>query len=87
MCFMFFFQKKCPVTKFCSNRWLAVDRAPESGATTLEVELPSGYRIIQSDANQVLVHKDFSFLRDVFVTDKKIVWTFDKVEYFLFFLF
>ena len=64
---------------FISNRWLAMNEAPMSGATTLEVELPSGYRIIQSDANQVLLHKNYSFLRDVFVTDEKIVWTFDKV--------
>uniref|UniRef100_A0A0P5Q059 Macroglobulin complement-related protein n=1 Tax=Daphnia magna TaxID=35525 RepID=A0A0P5Q059_9CRUS len=73
------FRNKSHITVDACVKWLAVDRAPESGATTLEVELPSGYRIIQSDANQVLVHKDFSFLRDVFVTDKKIVWTFDKV--------
>ncbi len=56
-----------------------MDEAPVSGATTLEVELPSGYRIVQSDADQVLIHKNYTFLRDVFVSDEKIVWTFDKV--------
>ena len=56
-----------------------MNETPMSGSTTLEVELPSGYRIVQSDANQVLLNKNYSFLRDVFVTDEKIVWTFDKV--------
>jgi hypothetical protein len=56
-----------------------MDEAPVSGSTTLEVELPSGYRIVQSDADQVLIHKNYTFLRDVFDSEEKIVWTFDKV--------
>lgn len=56
-----------------------MDEAPTSGAVTLEIELPSGYRIVQSDANEVLINKEFHFLRDVLVANEKVVWMFDKV--------
>ena len=58
---------------------MALDEAPTSGAVTLEVELPSGYMIVQSDANKVLFRKEYNFLSDVLVANEKVVWMFDKV--------
>ena len=59
---------------------MALDEAPTSGAVTLEVELPSGYTIVQSDATELLVREEFKFLSDVLVANEKVVWMFDKVN-------
>lgn len=59
-------------------RWLAVDQSPTSGAVTVEVEMPSGYGFVQSDAN--MQASKFAFLRDVLVASNKVVWLFDKVR-------
>ena len=59
---------------------MALDEAPTSGAVTLEVELPSGYTIVQSDATKLLVREEFKFLSDVLVANEKVVWMFDKVN-------
>lgn len=74
---------KASIVEVCKrrnfNRWLAVDEAPSSGAATLEVELPSGYALVQSDANQLVENNEFAFVRDVLVGPHKVVWLFDKV--------
>ena len=59
---------------------MALDEAPTSGAVTLEVELPSGYTIVQSDATELLVREEFKLLSDVLVANEKVVWMFDKVN-------
>ena len=59
---------------------MALDEAPTSGAVTLEVERPSGYTIVQSDATELLVREEFKFLSDVLVANEKVVWMFDKVN-------
>ena len=63
------------------KRWLATDESPTSGAVTLEIEMPSGYWVVQSDAEKVLTVPDFHFLRDVITGSDKIVWTMDKVQF------
>ena len=63
--------------KLSFDRWLAVDESPTSGATTIEVEMPSGYGFVQSDANEQALK--FVFLRDVLVASNKVIWLFDKV--------
>jgi hypothetical protein len=60
-------------------RWLATDEAKTSGPTTLEVETPSGYGFVQSDANELVIKNNYTFIRDVFIGRSKIIWVFDRV--------
>ena len=60
-------------------RWLATDEAETSGPTTLEVETPSGYGFVQSDANELVIKNNYTFIRDVFIGRSKIIWVFDRV--------
>ncbi len=48
-----------------------------SGAVTIEVEMPSGYAYVQSDANQRAT--GYGFIRDVLVVPNKVVWMLEKV--------
>jgi len=58
-------------------KWLAIDESPTSGTATLEYELPSGYGLIQSEADQVA--KNISIVSDVLAAADRLVWTFDRV--------
>ena len=50
-----------------------------SGPATLEVEMPSGYVLVQSDANELVIKNNYTFIRDVFIGRSKIIWMFDRV--------
>ncbi len=63
------------VLKFC--RWLAEEETPMSGDVTIEVESPSGYGLVQSDAD--VEASKFSFLKDVLVANNKVIWMLEKV--------
>jgi CD109 antigen len=67
---------------FTTFRWLATDEAKTSGPTTLEVETPSGYGFVQSDANELVIKNNYTFIRDVFIGRSKIIWVFDRVNSF-----
>jgi hypothetical protein len=58
---------------------MATDEMRTSGPATLEVEMPSGYEFIQSDANEVVIRNNYTFIRDVFIGRGKIIWMFDRV--------
>ncbi|XP_059351436.1 CD109 antigen-like [Daphnia carinata] len=73
------FRNKSHVTTEACVRWMAVDETTTSGPATLEVEIPSGYMFLQSDANELVVSNNYTFISDVFVGHDKIVWIFDKV--------
>jgi hypothetical protein len=53
-----------------------------SGPATLEVEMPSGYEFVQSDANELVIQNNYTFIRDVFIGHGKIIWMFDRVTTF-----
>lgn len=51
-----------------------------SGPATLEIEVPSGYAFLQSDANELVVRNNYTFISDVFIGRNKIIWMFDQVK-------
>ncbi len=55
-----------------------------SGAVTIEVEMPSGYGYVQSDANQRAA--DYGFIRDVLVAPDKVLWMLEKVIFYEYFM-
>ena len=59
------------------NRWLATNISIRSNHAILEVEKPSGYGMVQSDADKVVVRNDF--LLDVKAADDRVIWMFDEV--------
>ncbi len=73
------FRNKSHVTIETCVRWLATDEAKTSGPVTIEVEMPSGYGLVQSDINEVVVKNDYTFVRDVLVGRNKVIWLFDEV--------
>ena len=60
-----------------SCRWLQSDGSRLSGATVLEVDLPSGYGIVESDAYEVI--RQTPVIHDVRPTPLTVSWFFEKV--------
>uniref|UniRef100_A0A0P4XT60 Macroglobulin complement-related protein n=1 Tax=Daphnia magna TaxID=35525 RepID=A0A0P4XT60_9CRUS len=73
------FRNKSHVTTEACVRWLAIDETLTSGPATLEIEVPSGYAFLQSDANELVVRNNYTFISDVFIGRNKIIWMFDQV--------
>uniref|UniRef100_A0A0P5QY90 Macroglobulin complement-related protein n=1 Tax=Daphnia magna TaxID=35525 RepID=A0A0P5QY90_9CRUS len=73
------FRNKSHVTTEACVRWLAIDETLTSGPATLEIEVPSGYAFLQSDANELVVRNNYTFISDVFIGSTKIIWMFDQV--------
>ncbi|XP_037085494.1 complement C3-like [Pollicipes pollicipes] len=63
-------------------RWVNTDESPVSGATILEVEFPSGYRLDQQVANanvRAFKRRPMNTLMNGKTAPDKIFWFFDKV--------
>jgi CD109 antigen len=73
------FRNKSHINVTACAKWLALDESPHSATAVLEIDMPSGYNIIISDADQVIKKSEFNFLRDVVVTKDKVIWVIDKV--------
>ncbi|XP_046648840.1 CD109 antigen-like [Daphnia pulicaria] len=73
------FRNKSHITVDACVKWMATDEMRTSGPATLEVEMPSGYEFIQSDANELVIRNNYTFIRDVFIGRGKIIWMFDRV--------
>ena len=77
------FRNKSHINVTACAQWLALDESPHSATAILEIDIPSGYNIILSDADQVIKRSEFHFLRDVLVTKDKVIWVIDKVKHIL----
>lgn len=72
-----YFRNKSHITVKACVRWLATNISIRSNHAILEVEKPSGYGMVQSDADKVVVKNDF--LLDVKAADDRVIWMFDEV--------
>jgi len=75
-----YFRNKSHVNVKACFKWLAINESRHSSIAVLEVEAPSGYGLVQSDADAIVNKEEHSFLLDVTVGDnQKVVWIIDQI--------
>ncbi|KDR15355.1 CD109 antigen [Zootermopsis nevadensis] len=72
------FRNKSYITIQSCFRWLLED-PPMSGLSVLEVELPTGYNILESEAERLVQSRLHPKLRDAKTKEGKIFWFFEQI--------
>jgi len=71
------------VVKSCFS-WLCTDESPVSGMTMLEVDIPSGYIMLQPDANKIVRSKVIPTLKDADMEKEgKTLWYFEHIPSYM----
>ncbi|BES89109.1 Complement component [Nesidiocoris tenuis] len=71
-------RNKSLVTIEVCTRWIR-DHPRASGSAVLEVDIPTGYRLVESEADQLIQNGVHPTLRAVKTFEQKTVWFFDKI--------
>ena len=53
-----------------------------SGAVVLEIQIPTGYFLLETQASEIIRREIHPTLRDVHTTEGKTIWFFDFVSKF-----
>ncbi|OXA61880.1 Complement C3 [Folsomia candida] len=72
-------RNKSDLTVEACFRWILLEESEVSGGAVLEVEIPSGYGMIQSDAARLVSSGIHPFLKDAWTVPGKTSWYFERV--------
>ncbi|GLH03267.1 Uncharacterized protein GBIM_09200 [Gryllus bimaculatus] len=72
------FRNKSSITIESCMRWILND-PPVSGAAVLELEIPTGYHLLESEAIQIAASRTHPTLRDGRTLEGKTAWYFDYI--------
>ncbi|KAF6214650.1 hypothetical protein GE061_009393 [Apolygus lucorum] len=71
-------RNKSAITIEACTKWLN-DWPPSSGSAVLEVDVPTGYFLVESEAEQIIRKNAHPSLRDAKTLHHKTVWLFDHI--------
>ena len=70
--------------RFLLIRWILQEESEVSGLAVLEIQIPSGYGLVQSDAINLVSSGVHPTLRDSLMESGKTSWYFDFVSFIVF---
>uniref|UniRef100_A0A146M1Z5 CD109 antigen n=1 Tax=Lygus hesperus TaxID=30085 RepID=A0A146M1Z5_LYGHE len=71
-------RNKSAITIEACTKWLR-DFPPSSGSAVLEVDVPTGYFLVESEAERIVRENAHPSLRDAKTLHQKTVWLFDHI--------